>query len=203
MLHKQKQEEEAAHMTMGVIMKNKNTWLIGIGLGILWMTTIGLVSNFVPRLIMVGVSQQFAVSMLTIAAVVGIVGSYFWGWLDQKFSTKTASIIYGVWYLIALLLMIFHNGSMVMTGLVVIFVGCGIGGIGNLIPSMIGTCFGRFGFIKANRVIAPLNTVIRSTALVVIGAVGTMNLTRAYWIFFVCSVIAIILVAMIKQPKRD
>ena len=115
------------------------------------MTTIGLVSNFVPRLIMVGVSQQFAVSMLTIAAVVGIVGSYFWGWLDQKFSTRTASIIYGVWYLIALLLMIFHNGSMVMTGLVVIFVGCGIGGIGNLIPSMIGTCFGRFGFIKANQ----------------------------------------------------
>lgn len=203
MLHKQKQEEEAAHMTMGVIMKNKNTWLIGIGLGILWMTTIGLVSNFVPRLIMVGVSQQFAVSMLTIAAVVGIVGSYFWGWLDQKFSTKTASIIYGVWYLIALLLMIFHNGSMVMTGLVVIFVGCGIGGIGNLIPSMIGTCFGRFGFIKANRVIAPLNTVIRSTALVIIGAVGTMNITKAYWIFFVCSVIAIILVAMIKQPERD
>ena len=90
-----------------------------------------------------------------------------------------------------------------MTVLVVVFVGCGIGGIGNLIPSMIGTCFGRFGFIKANRVIAPVNTVIRSTALVIIGAVGTMNLTKAYWIFFVCSVIAIILVAMIKQPERD
>lgn len=195
------QEEAAKKMTIGVICKNRNTWLIGIGHGLLWMTTIGLVSNFIPRLIMVGTPQPLAVTMLTVAAVIGIVGSYIWGWLDQKFTTKIASIIYGVWYLVALLLMIFHNGSMVMTILVAIFVGFGIGGIGNLIPSIIGTCFGRFGFIQANRVIAPINTAIRSTALVIIGAVGTAHLTNAYWIFFVCSAIATLLIAFIKQPK--
>lgn len=197
----QQQEEAAKKMTIRVIFKNRNTWLIGIGHGMLWMTTIGLVSNFIPRLIMVGTPQPLAVSMLTVAAILGIIGSYIWGWLDQKFTTKTASIIYGIWYLIALLLMIFHNGSMLMTILVSIFVGFGIGGIGNLIPSIIGTCFGRFGFIQANRVIAPINTAIRSTALVIIGAVGTAHLTHAYWIFFSCSAIAIILISFIKQPK--
>ena len=99
--------------------------------------------------------------------------------------------------------MIFHNGSMVMTLLVTFFVGFGIGGIGNLIPSMIGTCFGRFGFIQANRVIAPVNTAVRSTAFIIIGVVGTANLVSAYWIFFVLSVISIGLVALIKQPEMD
>lgn len=200
---KAKQEEEAKHMTIGMIAKNRNTWLIGFGHGFLWMTTIGLVSNFIPRLLMVGTDQNVALSMLTIAALIGIFGSYVWGWLDQKLTTKTASIIYGFWYLAALLIMIFHNGSMVMTILAAIFVGFGIGGIGNLIPSIIGTCFGRFGFIQANRLIAPINTAVRSTALIIIGAVGTANLTHSYVIFFVASAVAILLITFIKQPQAD
>lgn len=200
---KEKQEAEAAKMTLGAITKNKNTWLIGFGHGFLWMTTIGLVSNFITKLVMVGTEPTLAISMLTVAAVIGIVGSYIWGWLDQKFGTKNASLIYGVWYLVALLIMIFHNGSMIMTVLATIFVGFGIGGIGNLIPSIIGTCFGRFGFIQANRLIAPVNTAIRSTALVIIGAVGVANLNKAYMIFFACSVLAIVLIAFIKPNTEN
>ena len=193
--------EEAKKLTLSVICRNRNTWLIGIGLGLLWMTTIGLVSNFIPRQISVGIEPPTAIMMLTVAAIIGIFGSYVWGWLDQKFNTKTASLIYGIWYLIALLLMIFHNGSMAMNIAATIFVGFGIGGIGNLIPSMIGTCFGRFGFIKANKVIAPMNTAIRSTALVIIGMIGVANLQMSYWVFFAGSCLAIILVAFIKIPE--
>lgn len=200
---KEKQEAAAAKMTIGVIAKDKNTWLIGFGHGFLWMTTIGLVSNFITKLVMVGTAAPVAITMLTVAAVIGIFGSYVWGWLDQKFGTKNASLIYGVWYLIALLIMIFHNGSMAMTVLAAIFVGFGIGGIGNLIPSIIGTCFGRFGFIQANRLIAPINTAIRSTALVIIGMVGVANLNKAYIIFFVFSAIAIALIAFIKPSKEN
>ncbi len=198
-----KQEAVAKKMTMGVIAKDKNTWLIGIGLGLLWMTTIGLVSNFVTKMVMTGIEQQLAIMMLTVAAVVGIVGSYIWGWLDQKFGTRNASIIYGVWYLVALLLMIFQNGSMLTLGLATFFVGFGIGGIGNLIPSMIGTCFGRFGFIQANRLIAPINTAVRSTALIIIGAIGVARLNIAYWVFFIFSILAIVLICFIKpDPKK-
>lgn len=199
---KQAQEQEASKLTMSVIAKDKNTWLIGFGHGFLWMTTIGLVSNFITKLVMVGTEPSFAVKMLTVAAIIGIIGSYIWGWIDQKFGTKTASLIYGGWYLVALLIMILHNGSMAMTVLAAIFVGFGIGGIGNLIPSIIGTCFGRFGFIQANRIIAPINTVIRSTALVVIGVVGVAHLNTAYMIYFACSVVAIVLIAFIK-PKNQ
>ena len=67
-------------------------------------------------------------------------------------------------------------------------------------PSIIGTCFGRFGFIQANRLIAPVNTAIRSTALVIIGIIGVEHLNTAYMVFFAFSVLAIILISFIK-PK--
>ena len=196
-------EEEAKKLTLGVIAKNPNTWLIGFGHGLLWMTTIGLVSNMVTKFIMIGIPQNMAILMMTVAAIFGIIGSYIWGWLDQKFSTKKASQMYGVWYIVSLLLMIFNNGSMPMTILCAFFVGFGIGGIGNLIPSMIGTCFGRFGFIQANRLIAPINTLIRCTGLIIIGVVGVQRLNFSYWIFLVGTIVAIILISMIKEPKRD
>ena len=196
------QEEEAKKLTLGVIAKNPNTWLIGFGHGLLWMTTIGLVSNMVTKFISVGIAPNMAILMMTVAAIFGIIGSYIWGWLDQKFSTKKASILYGFWYMISLLLMILHNGSMPMTILCAFFVGFGIGGIGNLIPSMIGTCFGRFGFIQANRLIAPVNTVVRCAGLIIIGVVGVTRLNISYWIFLVGTVIATILISRIKEPQH-
>ena len=201
MLQKEKQEAAAARGNdYGRYRKDKTHGSSDSDMVFLWMTTIGLVSNFVTKLIMVGTAPTLAVTMLTVAAIVGIVGSYIWGWLDQKFGTKNASLIYGVWYLIALLLMIFQNGSMILIGLATFFVGFGIGGIGNLIPSIIGTCFGRFGFIQANRIIAPVNTAVRSTALIIIGIIGVEHLNTAYLVFFAFSVLAIILISFIK-PK--
>lgn len=198
---KEADERAAAALTTAAVLKDKNTWLIGFGLGFMWMTTLGLVSNFVPRLSMAGVDPNFAIKMLTFAAVAGIIGSYIWGLIDQKFTTRVASMIYGVWYLIALLLMIFMNGSMPMVVLAALFVGVGIGGIGNLIPSMIGTCFGRFGFLQANKIVTPINTVVRCSAFIVIGAVGAANLHVAYWIFFVLNIVGIAMMFFVK-PKE-
>ena len=200
---KERQELEAKRLTTKVILKNRNTYLIGFGLGLLWLTTMGIVSNFIPRLLGVGVENGLAIGMLTAAALIGIVGSYVWGLLDVKFGTKRTCIIYGIWYLVALLIMINLTPNPAMVWLAAIFAGFGIGGIGNLIPSMIGTCFGRFGFIQANRAVAPLNTFTRSWALIIIGAVGVQFLTKAYWIFFVLSIVGTIMIALIKIPEYD
>ncbi len=200
---KERQEKEAKRLTNRVILKNRNTYLIGIGLGLLWLTTIGLVSNFIPHLSASGVNPQFAILMLTVAAFIVIAGSYVWGLLDLKFTTKRACIIYGIWYLVALIIMILQNGSTALVWLAAIFVGFGIGGIGNLIPSMIGTCFGRFGFIQANRCIAPMNTAVRSCALIIISVIGVQNLKLAYWVFFALSVIGTVMICLIRQPEYD
>ena len=60
----------------------------------------------------------------------------FWFWLDQKIGTKTASVIYSASYIIALLLLIFAKLP-IFTYIAIVFVGLGIGGLLNLMPSMV------------------------------------------------------------------
>ena len=122
---------------------------MALGFGLLWMVTVGIVSQFVPRMISVGNSQPAALMMLTVAAVVGLFGSYFWGWLDQKIGTKTASVIYSASYIIALLLLIFAKLP-IFTYIAIVFVGLGIGGLLNLMPSMVISVYGKYEIGRAH-----------------------------------------------------
>lgn len=215
-------ENHVSKWSVSRLLKNKTVWGIGLGLGLLWMTTTGIVSQLIPRLMSIyvpkmiasgmeataaeGAAMGKATMMLTVAAVFGIIGSYLWGWLDQKFGTRKACYMYGAWYIVTLVLMLLQpvGGEFVII-LSVIFAGVGIGGIGNLIPSMIGTCFGRYDFVQVNKVVAPINTVIRCSGIIVAGFMsGTQfGYTGAYVVFLVTTVIGMLMIGMIQDEKGN
>lgn len=206
-------ENHVSQWTAGRLIKNPTVWGIGLGLGLLWMTTVGIVSQLIPRLvndvyIPAGMTpeaaQAKAIPMLTIAAVFGIFGSWAWGWLDMKIGTKKACYLYGAWYIVTLILMIFQpQGGSVVVMLSVIFAGIGIGGIGNLIPSMIGTCFGRYDFIQVNKVVAPINTITRCSGVIVAGIMSATKFgyNGAYVVFLITNIIGMLMIAMIKKQN--
>lgn len=218
--NKKELETHVSKWSVGRLLKNPTVWGIGLGLGLLWMTTVGIVSQLIPRLMSIYIPQNLAsgmemeaavaaaqgkaVPMLTIAAVFGIVGSYAWGWLDQKLGTKKACYIYGAWYLVTLVLMLLQGvGGAPVIMLSVIFAGVGIGGIGNLIPSMIGTCFGRYDFVQVNKVVAPINTIVRCSGIIVAGIMsGTkFGYNGAYVVFIITTIIGMAMIPMIKDQK--
>lgn len=82
-------------------------------------------------------------------------------------------------------------------------VGIGIGGIGNLIPSMIGTCFGRYDFIQANKAIAPLNTIVRQSGIVLAGILSqtVYGYTGLYVVLLVADIVGIILTVALINGK--
>ena len=137
---------------------------------------------------------------MTVAAIFGFFGSYATGWLDQKIGTRKASIIYAVWYLIALLLCALPATPITLY-LSVFFTGVGIGGIGNLFPSMTATVFGRFDFVRAMGVLDPITSIVRSFAFVILAfsleRTGAYHLS--YWIIAGLDVVAIILIALIHD----
>lgn len=51
-----------------------------------------------------GYSQNAGLTMLSVASVGGLIGSYVFGLLAEKISTKKASLVLRVWYIIALLI---------------------------------------------------------------------------------------------------
>ena len=84
-------------------------------------------------------------------------------------------------------------------------VGIGIGGIGNLIPSMIGTCFGRYDFIQANKAIAPLNTIVRQSGIVLAGILSqtVYGYSGLYVVLLIADVAGVFMTVFLIRPKKD
>lgn len=205
--NKREFENHVSEWTLGKLFKNRNTWGIGVGLGLMWATTVGIVSQLIPRLSIIndGMYAGSAIFMLSVAAAVGIAGSYFWGVLDTVLGTKKACIFYGCWYIVAIIFLLLQPQGTAFVWISIVMVGVGIGGIGNLIPSMIGTCFGRYDFIQANKAIAPLNTIVRQSGIVLAGILSqtVYGYSGLYVILMVANVIGMILVITLIRPGKQ
>ena len=187
--------------TYGRLIRDKTVWLISISYGLLFLVTVGIVSQLVPRLMSMDYTLNDAIKMLSLAAVVGIFGSYMWGLLDQKLGTKKASMVYAVWYISALVLLIVSTKSFAFTLISIVMVGIGIGGIGNLQPSMVTQVFGRLDYAAASRVIIPIVGAIRVGAFAVIGIALklTGSFEGGYVVLIVFDIIALLLIFFIDD----
>jgi MFS family permease len=154
--------------TIGRLLKDKDMWLIACGFGFLWIVTGGLMSQFVPRMVSVGFEQSQGILMLSVSAVFGVVGSYFWGWVDQKTNTKLASVVYALCYIVALLLLI--QGSKAAAYASVVFIGFGVGGLLNLMPSLVISVYGRYDFGSANGLVTPIASLLQKFTFIIMAA---------------------------------
>ena len=186
--------------TVGKLLTNKQVWLTNIAFGVYILVTVSLVSQLIPRLTAGGWTQGKATGMMTVAAVLGLLGSYVTGWMDQKIGTKKTSVIYGIWYLAAVLSCCLPASDFAMY-LSVFLIGIGIGGIGNLFPSMVGNLFNRHDFARALGVMNVVTLILRSFAFSIL-AFGLENLggfSGAYAIVAVINVVGIVCCCLIKD----
>lgn len=187
--------------TAGRLLRNKTVWIMSLCYGLIFLVTVGLVSQMVPRLMSLGYDQNFGLGMLSLAAVAGIVGSIVWGIIDVKTSTKFATKIFCIWYIFAIAVLILTKGSLPGTVAGCIFAGIGIGGIGNIQPSMLAQVFGRYDFAAASRVVNTVIGFIRVAAFAIIGI--SLNITGsfdgAYLIMAAISVISLVLAFLLDD----
>ena len=105
-------EEELAHLreenetaepiwTIREALKNKNFWLLAVGYGLMFLLTAGIMMQMVPYQMSQGMEQGKAVATISVVALLGIFGSAFSGWLDQKIGVKRTGILLGVAYALA------------------------------------------------------------------------------------------------------
>ena len=115
--------------------ENKTPWLIVFGYGFLWMVLVGIISQFVPRMMSVDIrcrGTDIYVHYINYRNS----GKLSLGWLDSKFGTKSISIVFAFSYVAALVLLI-TSFNIVCVWLGCVFAGLGIGGLLNLLASMI------------------------------------------------------------------
>lgn len=189
------------------LLTDREIWLCGIGYGLLFMATVGMVCQFVVYIpsLPYGFTTNGAVTMLSIAAVVGIVASYFWGVIDQKWGTKVASMLLALWFVASILLLILPSKVCVWIG--VFMFGCSLGGNTNFSTSMCASLFGRYDFNRAFNVVFPITCIFRATAAVIMGALLTAsggNYRVPYIIFIAGALVAFFLFMGIRyRPKES
>ena len=155
-------------LTIKKLLKDPNMWSIAIMMGLLWLSTIGIVSQLIPRLMSGGYTQEAATRFLMLSSGCGLFGSYFFGWLDTKIGTRKTTMIY-TWCYVLVLLVLALSSSVPATVFVCVVGGTGTGAICNLLPSYISTVYGRDDFAIANGVISPIASMIRCLNFLILG----------------------------------
>ncbi len=99
LIHKEEQElKDVPTISYKEALTNPKVWVLGIGYGCFGLATVGIMSQLTGFFQDVkGFELQTAIYTITIAAVIGMVGSWLWGVVDQKIGTKITSVIFGFW----------------------------------------------------------------------------------------------------------
>lgn len=193
-----------SNLTVKKLLMDKNMWSIAIMMGLLWMSTIGIVSQLIPRLTGAGYSQTAATHFLQLSSFCGLFGSYFFGWLDQKIGTRKTTMIY-CWCYVVVLMVLALTTSVGGTLFACIFGGFGTGAICNLLPSFIGTVYGRDDFAIANGVVSPIASMLRCLNFLILALGLKINGTYApaYAIFSIFALIAFFLALRTKTVYEE
>lgn len=193
--------------TVGKLLKIKELWLAAITTGMFQICSVGVMSQLVTRNIRdFGMEQSKALTIMTVIALIGVVGSWLIGIIDDKIGTKKTMQGFGVWYCAALIVNILANDKVGFLFYLSIFmIGMGIGGSANFTTSLPTSIFGRQGFDKVNSVIFPIQGLVTACCFIVNGVVTSVigNLKTAYIIFAVVAIINVFLVTIIDEHKYN
>ena len=200
-----KKEEYISDWTVSKMLKCKEVWLAAMVPGFITLGLLGIITQFVPRNVSLGLSQEIAISAMTVAGLVGIVGSYAIGYLDTKIGTKKACMIYCAIFALGIAFNLLASLWLPFAYISILIVGFSLGGSTNMSLSFPASIFGVLDYPKVNGVIFPINYCIGCLNFVVNAVVMklTGSLTGAYIVYLCLFLINIIIVAKTDEGKWD
>lgn len=191
--------------TIPRMLKCKEVWLASVVPGFITLGLLGIITQFVPRNTSLGLSDGVAISAMTVAGLVGIVGSYAIGFIDTKLGTKKACMIYCGIFAAGILFNLLAEIWLPFVYVSIFIVGFSLGGSTNMSLSFPASIFGVLDYPKVNGVIFPINYCIGCLNFVVNAVVMkvTGSLTGAYVVYLVLFLLNILIVAKTEEGKWD
>ena len=195
--------DEDGGWTVKKLFSKKTFWLVAVASGGFQFVSTIIITQLVVRNQEVGFTQAQALTIMTILAFAGIVGSWIIGAMDQKLGTKKTMIFFGIWYAVALLLEVTEKRPLVIVFLIMFALA--LGGSANFTTSLPAAVFGRHGFKKVNSVLFPIQALVSSFGFCVNGNVlnATGNLRMSYVIAAIASIVVVIIVLFINEHQYN
>ena len=184
-------------------LKTGRMWILWIAVGITGFMSMGIMSNFVTKFMVMGYDINTVLAMLGIAGVLAIPGSIFVGWLDVSIGTKKTGILVNALALIAVLCILTPVTALHYVALPILAVM--LGGSSNLMVSCTSVIWGRYDFKNAYSVIMPLNSVMTGVGITVVSACNGADptCTVAYVVMAVMAVVGLIAMIILKVEPID
>ena len=198
-------QEYVSDWTMGRIIACREAWIAAIVPGFITLGLLGIITQFVQRNVSLGLTQGQAVGAMTIAGLVGIIGSYAVGFIDTKFGTKKACMIYCATFTLGILCNLLGVFGTPFVYASILIVGFCLGGSTNMSLSFPASIFGVLDYPTVNGFIFPVNYCIGCLNFVVNAAVMkvTGSLTGAYIVYMAVFIIDIFIVMFTEEGKWD
>ncbi|SCZ78603.1 MFS transporter [Acidaminobacter hydrogenoformans] len=187
--------------TVKSLLSERETWLAASTTGIYQLVTVGVMTQLVVRNMQLGFTQGQAITIMSILAAIGVIGSWLFGVLDSKYGTKPTMIFFGFWYMAALVFNVLETRTSIF--LSVFMIGMAIGGSANFTTSLPAAIFGRHGFEKVNSVIFPIQGLITSLNFLLSGIsiALTGSLRGVYMLFIGILAVNILLILLVNEHK--
>ena len=195
-------EDPTGGWTTGRLLRCKETWLVAVTTGMFQICSLGVVSQMVLRNMELGFSREQATFILSLVALIGLVGSFFVGYMDERLGTKKSMLFFGIWYALSLLANATENTVLVYVS--IFMIGMSIGGSANFTTSLTTSVFGRQGFSKVNSVVFPIQGAVSALSFVVNGVVSNITggtLRYPYLIFAGVSVVSALIVLLVDEHR--
>lgn len=194
--------------TAGKMLKTKEFWMLVLIFGFLFMGLVATMAQMIPRLATLGMGTNAGIMWLSIASLIGIPGSFAWGLIDQKIGTGKTNRIFCVCWAVTMIVSALGMAvaSVPVTIISIVMYSLLNGGLGNMMPSMFISVFGRYDFAQANKLGMPIVICLRSVTMIIMpiilaaaGANQVMGYRNLFIVISILSVIAAILAFVIKD----
>ena len=195
--------EDDGGWTVVKLLKTKEMWLCALIIGINQLITTGVMSQLVVRNVGIGFTQEAAIGLMTVCALIGVAGSYAFGAIDQKLGVKKAILLFLAWYCVALA--VNCTDTVIGVYVSVAMIGVAVGAAANFIVSLPASVFGRQGFTVVNSVFFPLMQIVLTTNYAVNAAAlkVTGSLRGAYFVYIGLLVVNMVLTFIINPTKYN
>ncbi|MFV0466235.1 MAG: MFS transporter [Lachnospiraceae bacterium] len=200
---KKELEEGLAYMKTSLwqpkkLFGEKKVWLIAFSLGIMELLSLGIMTNFMPRMLQSGYQTPEIIGMLAFTGLSAIIGSIGCGVLDAKVGPKKAIIITLIIAVCAIILNLIPTRPTLYLSLP--FFGIMLGGAANYLVSITNTIWGRYDFPMAFKVLKPLVAAIGALGVSVVGVLGsTISYAVAYGVLAVLAILALIVILFVDD----
>jgi len=185
------------------LLGTQSFWMIGISFGLVMMGVVGVMIQLKPRFSDLGFSDNVAMLMMALTALLGTAGKYSWGRFCDSFDERRVIAVMIVFQVIGLILLLSGKFLVLLIGFMVLF-GFGMGGVVSTFPIIVASFFGRENFAKVFGYIS-IFLALQGIGYIIMGRSFDLkgSYDYAYLAFIVLDMIALVLMLLAKKPSSS